>query len=183
MAEIIYRLRSDITDKPTTSFFYTPSAQNNDFTLDIRISDTTLNIGDTIEGGTYYMKYTGTPFEGVVLYKKSVIGDTLKTTMTTPPSIIENIDFDNPEKRGQLSWIPEIKPFTIKESGIMRAISTTETFEASGTYKYTMSVYSCTDIAEKMDYTCDDGMDMAHAFFVDIVDPLATVSKSVTVSE
>lgn len=167
MAEMIYRIKTSTTNKPTTSFFYNQPEQNNDFDLSINIKDKTLKVGDTVESA-YYIGYNGESFSrALVLFRCKLIDGSYEDNLSiAPDDFVKGKSYNN----GDISVVGP-KPF-----------------ELPGTYEYSISVYSCNEIESKTEYECDDTWGIrlngvTDNNFSKLVNAIATVSENVTVSE
>ena len=138
--------------------------------LDIVLLKTTFKAGETVEG-RYQMKYSGAPFQGVVLYSFAREGYDKKYHSLARGNI-SNIDFTDQNKTGALKLA--LMAFKLNANEYDAA---TDSFNESGAYTYTISVYDCQTVENKLNKLCKD----AKASELSNISSLKTKSKTVTV--
>jgi len=100
--------------------------------LDIRTAKNNYTTGESLVGSSYFLKYSGKSFKGLILYGEGREG-LIKTTYGATRGTIKTGDFDHPET------IPGMKAniYSVKPDGTPNAL------ECDGIYKYTIAVYDC----------------------------------------
>src|SRR5680860_66224 len=103
--------------------------------LDVRIPKDSYQVGQSLVGAEYYLKYEGEPFKAMILYSESVEG-LIKKSYSTTRGTIQTGDFDNPETLPGL----KISMYSVQPDG------TPNPFDCDGNYVYSISVYDCVSI-------------------------------------
>ncbi len=136
--------------------------------LDIRINPT--YVVDEKVNGEYYIKYTGSPFKGLVMYTYPNQGAYSPGVSYAPDlravlsGTFNDIDFDNPDKRGMMDM-------TLQVPG-------GDHFTNPGTYSYSMAVYDCFTVESELNKDCNK----ATLDELEGIQPLKQVSKTVVVT-
>lgn len=167
-----------VTTQNVTKTSATPSPSN--LELAVRIPDT-INVGEQLKG-SYYMKYNGAPFEGIILYCGSREGFKGGKFCSMARGNIENVDFD---KSG--GWVSTngvmqtlnvaLQAFRLNENGYSCCM---DYFYDGGDYTYSISVYDCATIEKELNKT-DCGGDLKQETLFGI-QPFKSESKTITVT-
>jgi len=149
-------------------------SSSTEMTVAVRIPKTVYQVGESLAGSDYYLKYKGDPFPGLILYGNSVEG-LAKTWYSSTRGTIQTGDFDNPET------IPYMKVslYSVKYDG------TPNVFDCDGNYKYTISVYDCATVNRVLETSdCGTGDLSSKSRNEEIaakVSPLQTATKNISV--
>lgn len=142
--------------------------------LDVRIPKDNYNVGESLEGSKYYLKYKGEPFKGMILYSQSTEG-LIKKSYSAARGIIQTGDFDNPKTLSGL----KVSMYSMNPDGAPNP------FDCDGNYVYSISVYDCAGIDNALGTgDCGKGGSPPAIESKDIaarVSPLKTASRRISV--
>lgn len=128
--------------------------------------------------GSYLFRYGGYPFDGIILLTESREGISNKKYEIRSGDTSSSVSLDNPDKVADR--VIQIKAFELNSQGVYR--SSMDSFSEAGIYTYSISVYDCVTIEKTLGKNnCKFSLEDAESGKIDNIEPLKSLSKSVTV--